>query len=75
MSPNTEAAQEATKLFVHQLRQRPENVVANLNCLLEGERFRLVLTDAETRIPQCPAEASLYDHLDPEGASHESGSD
>ncbi len=62
MSPNNDQVVEATKLFIFQLRTRPENVIANCNALLEGSEFRLQLTRTQKE-PATPAEASLYDHL------------
>ena len=41
VSPNCQKVQEATQLFIMQLKERPENVVANCNALLEGCGFKL----------------------------------
>ena len=60
MSPNCDEIVDATLLFVTQVKQRPDTVIANLNCLLEGEDFRLVVIPF-VREPKTPAEASLFD--------------
>ena len=60
MSPNADEIVEATLLFVSQVKQRPDTVVANLNCLLDGEGFRLAVIPL-VREPTTPAEASLFD--------------
>lgn len=60
MSANDESVSEATKLFIFQLRTRPEQVTANCNALLEGSGFRLELKVLT------PAQASLFDHLEPD---------
>lgn len=60
MSPNHEDIQKATLLFVGQLKLRPEQVLANINALLEGDGFRLKIERPETlfgfeREPDCYA--------------------
>jgi len=64
MSPNCDALVETTKLFVEQIRSRPVQVVANLNCLLEDSGIQLEIV--RPKEPQTPAEASLFDHLPPQ---------
>ncbi len=63
MGNNDTVLEESTKLFIFQLRLRPENVVANCNALLEGSDFRLELVRKSPLPCQTPAEASLYDHM------------
>lgn len=43
MSPNDPKYQEMYELLVEQLLQRPEQVVANLNCLIQGRNINFEL--------------------------------
>lgn len=52
MSPNRDEVVEATKLFVEQIRIRPMQVVANLNCLLEEHGIELCFRQCRTDTPQ-----------------------
>ena len=58
MSANDPRIQEASLLFVEQLRLRPYNVIANLNCLLEGTGIELGFAQCP---PQTPQAQSVFD--------------
>ena len=66
MSPNDPVVQEASRLFIEQLRNRPEQVIANCNALVEGDGIRLDLVYTR-KTYENPAEASIFDHLEKGG--------
>lgn len=72
MSANDETTQEATRLFIFQLKTRPENVVANCNALLDGSDFKIELVPT-IRQPSNPQEASLFDFKEPSFAMETAG--
>lgn len=57
--------QQATALFVEQLRTRPENVVSNCNSLLSGSGFRLELVQDGQRCEHSGALLGKKSHPDP----------
>lgn len=63
MSQNRDEVVEATKLFVDQIRIRPMNVIANLNCLLEEHGIELCFRQCRV---QTQAAQSVFDWQPPE---------
>ena len=58
MSQNDQAVQDASLLFLSQLRTRPFQVVANINALLEGTGIELGFVQCPN---ETPANQSVFD--------------
>ena len=52
MSVNDQSVQDASLLFLSQLKVRPFTVIQNLNCLLEGTGIELGFVQCPTQTPQ-----------------------